>query len=293
MELVTGAGLAFSAGLNAYVPMLILGLSARFFGVVHLPAAWAWLSDPWVLGILAILLVLEIVADKIPVVDSVNNVVQTVVRPAAGGIVFGSSSGSTTTLVSDPAKFFTTGGWIPVAVGVLIALASHTTKSVARPVLNAASFGTAAPIVSTVEDVSSIGLSVFAIVVPVLALILIAVGIIVFVIVIRRARRKAKERAAARARKQRLKRFSRRGAEPAVIEPTPALVSSDLSTLPPVSTAPIPSFAARAPEGLREAPNPASSSGTDNDMGVLVSVQGRLLGAASVIRARVKRIREP
>ena len=77
LELLTGTGLAVAAGLNAYVPLLIIGLAARFFDFVQLPPAWNWLSNEWVLLIIAVLLVIEIVADKIPVVDSINDWLQT------------------------------------------------------------------------------------------------------------------------------------------------------------------------------------------------------------------------
>lgn len=89
-QLLTGLGLSTAAGLNAYIPMLMLGLLARFTDIVHLPAGWNWMENGWVILIIAVLLVVEIVADKIPALDSINDSVQTFVRPAAGGIVFGS-----------------------------------------------------------------------------------------------------------------------------------------------------------------------------------------------------------
>ena len=58
LELLTGTGLAIAAGLNAYVPLLALGLAGRFLDVVQLPAAWSWLENEWVLGILGVLLVI-------------------------------------------------------------------------------------------------------------------------------------------------------------------------------------------------------------------------------------------
>ena len=82
LELLTGTGLATSAGLNAYIPLFALGLLDRFTGLVDLPAGWTWLSADASLWILGALLALELVADKIPGVDAVNDVVQTVVRPA-------------------------------------------------------------------------------------------------------------------------------------------------------------------------------------------------------------------
>src|SRR3954467_6163395 len=90
LEILTGTGLSAAAGLNAYIPMLVLGLLDRYTGLVQLPPAWAWLSNGWVLAIIGLLLLLEIVADKIPVLDSINDWLQTMVRPAAGGGVFGS-----------------------------------------------------------------------------------------------------------------------------------------------------------------------------------------------------------
>lgn len=81
LELLTGTGLAVAAGLNAYIPLLIVGLGARFTDFITLPAGWAWLSNEWVLVIVAVLLVVEIVADKIPVVDSINDWLQSICDP--------------------------------------------------------------------------------------------------------------------------------------------------------------------------------------------------------------------
>jgi uncharacterized membrane protein len=189
LEVLTGTGLAVAAGLNAYIPLLILGLSARFFDFVQLPTGWVWLENEWVLVILAVLLVIEIVADKIPVVDSINDWIQTIVRPAAGGIAFGTGSGSTTAVVQDPASFFTSNAWVPIAVGVLLALATHVTKMVARPALNAATAGVAAPVVSTVEDVGSVILSFLAILLPVLVIVALAGVVTGFILLIRRVTR--------------------------------------------------------------------------------------------------------
>lgn len=166
LELLTGTGLATAAGLNAYIPLLVIGLLDRYTKLIDLPSAWSWLSNGWVLLILAVLLAIEFVADKVPVVDSVNDVVQTVVRPTAGGMAFAAGSGSETVTVTDPGALWTQKLWIPIVIGLLIALTVHGVKSAARPVLNVATVGTAAPVVSTVEDGASIGLSVVAIVIP-------------------------------------------------------------------------------------------------------------------------------
>lgn len=184
LEALTGTGLAAAAGLNAYIPMLALGLLGRFTDVVALPPGWAWLENEWVLGILGVLLAIEVVADKVPAVDSVNDIVQTLVRPTAGGIVFGSGTSSQTPAISDPGGFFTSGSWVPVAVGVAIALVVHAGKAATRGVANIATVGVAAPVISTAEDVSSVLLVACAILLPalvVVALVVLAVGLVLLV----------------------------------------------------------------------------------------------------------------
>lgn len=167
---MTGLGLATSAGLNAYIPLLSIGLLARFTPLITLPAGWSWLENGWVMSIVAVLLAVEIVADKIPALDSVNDVVQTFVRPTSGGIVFGSGTAAQTAAVTDPGEFARTGQWVPVAVGAVTALVVHLTKTAVRPAANAATVGAAAPVLSTVEDITSVGLVFIAILIPVLVL---------------------------------------------------------------------------------------------------------------------------
>jgi hypothetical protein len=190
LEILTGTGLAAAAGLNAYIPLLLLGLGARFLDFIVLPAGWSWLENEWVLGILGVLLVIEFFADKIPAVDSVNDVLQSVVRPASGGIVFGSGSASETAAVTDPAAFFSSNQWVPIVSGVVIALLVHGAKMAARPALNAATFGLAAPVASAFEDVSSVFLSVFAILVPILVVLALGGLVVLFVVLMRRYRRR-------------------------------------------------------------------------------------------------------
>ena len=81
--LLTGIGLAAAAGLNAYIPLLIAGLLVHF-DVLHLTAPYDLLGSTPALIILVLLLAIEFFADKIPAVDSINDVVQTALRPASG-----------------------------------------------------------------------------------------------------------------------------------------------------------------------------------------------------------------
>ena len=191
MELLTGFGLATAAGLNAYIPLLALGLLSRFTDLVTLPHGWAWLENGWVMTIVAALLVVEIVADKIPALDSINDAIQTFVRPTAGGIVFGSGTAAQTAAVTDPGAFAHTGQWIPVAIGVVTALVVSLTKSTVRPAANVATAGMAAPVLSTVEDIASVGLVFLAILVPVLVLVAVLALVWAVVRMMRRRRRKA------------------------------------------------------------------------------------------------------
>jgi Domain of unknown function (DUF4126) len=171
-QLLTGLGLSTAAGLNAYIPMLMLGALARFTDIVNLPQGWNWLENGWVLLIVGVLLMVEIVADKIPALDSINDSVQTFVRPAAGGIVFGSGTAAQTAAVSDPGEWARSGGWIPVAIGVVVALVVSLTKTAVRPAANVATAGVAAPVLSTLEDVTSFGLVFVALLLPVLVLVI-------------------------------------------------------------------------------------------------------------------------
>lgn len=194
LELLTGAGLATSAGLNAAVPLLALGALDRWTTWVALPEGWQWLGDGWVLAILAVVLVVDVVADKVPGVDHVNDVLQTVVRPTSGGIAFGAGVGSQTVAVTDPAAFVDSGAWVPVAIGVGVALVVHVAKATTRAAVNAVTLGVGAPVVSAAEDGAAVGLVFLAVVVPVLVVVAL-VGLVWAVV--RLARRRRTARAAA------------------------------------------------------------------------------------------------
>jgi hypothetical protein len=194
LEALTGTGLAASAGLNAYIPLMIMGLLARFTDAINLPHGWEWLSNGWVLAILTVLLAIEVVADKVPIVDHVNDVVQTVVRPTAGGIVFGAGSSSQTATVTDPGTFFGSHQWVPIASGVLIALTVHGVKAASRPVINATTAGFGAPVASTAEDLGSIVMSLLAILLPILVLLGLVLLVSSAIWVIRRRRLRKRER---------------------------------------------------------------------------------------------------
>lgn len=195
LELFTGISLAAAAGLNAYIPLLGLGLLSRFTDIVELPAGWVWLENDWSLWIVGALLALEVLVDKVPALDSVNDVVQTVVRPASGGMVFAAGSASSTVAVEDPAALLTSAQFWPVVLGILIALVPHILKAVARPILNVVTAGAGAAVASVFEDIGAVLLTILAVIVPVIALLLL---VLVVVLLVRRLRRALAERRAKR-----------------------------------------------------------------------------------------------
>jgi hypothetical protein len=177
--LIGATGLAFAAGLNAYIPLFMIGLAARFLPakMVVLSPSFQFLSSDWCLVLLGFLLVIEFLADKIPVVDHVNDLVQTLVRPAAGAVLFAAGTG--TVQHFDPR--------LAMALGFLAAGSVHGMKMAFRPFVTATTGGLGNPVVSLVEDVVSFITTLFALLLPVAVL-----GVLVAfaVFVARRLRRR-------------------------------------------------------------------------------------------------------
>lgn len=162
----TAFGLSTSAGLNAYLPLLIVALTARFTDLITLRPPFDALTNPWVIAVLVVLLIIEVLADKVPVVDHANDVIQTLVRPAAGAILFA----GTTNAVSDIHPVFA------MALGVVAAGGVHATKATVRPVVTATTGGLGNPVVSFGEDIIAFVVSVMSILVPILTFLLMAVS---------------------------------------------------------------------------------------------------------------------
>ena len=190
IEAIAGIGTAFglsgSAGLNAYIPLLVVALAARFpldEPLLKLSAPYDLLANWWVIGLLVILLVIEMLVDKIPAVDSINDVIQTIIRPVAGAILFAGSS----SVINEMNPL------LAILAGVLVAGGVHTTKAVFRPAVTASTAGTGNWAVSIVEDVTAFFVSLLAIIIPVLAgiIVLAFVGIIIW-FYLRRRRKKRK-----------------------------------------------------------------------------------------------------
>lgn len=175
---LTGMGLSAAAGLNAYIPFLVVAVVARFTDIITLPSSYAWIESWWAIGIGAVLLLAEVVLDKVPAVDTVNDAIQTFIRPSMGGLVFAATSAAQQL---DRSTWMTEHPWVGIVLGVVVSGLVHTGKTAARPVVNVGTLGMGAPLVSTVEDGASVSLSLIAVFVPVLvvvALVLLAWGLV-------------------------------------------------------------------------------------------------------------------
>lgn len=182
LNLSAAFGLSASAGLNAYIPLLTIALVDRLTnGLMDLQGPWVWLSNWWTIGVLTVLLIIEILADKIPAVDTVNDIIQTVVRPTAGAILF---AATTRAIHLHPV--------VAAICGVIIAGGVHAVKAGGRPVFTATTGGVANPIVSTIEDIVSTIVSITSVVAPylVLALVVVLASLLTWRLVRLRSRRR-------------------------------------------------------------------------------------------------------
>jgi hypothetical protein len=159
LNVFTAFGLSASAGLNAYIPLLVIALLAKFTNLLHLQAPWDTLSSWWIIGLLVVLSVIEFFADKVPAINHVNDIIQTFIRPAAGAIAFAASA----QVVTDIHPI------LSLSAGLLIAGGIHAVKAVAvRPAVTAATAGAGNAPVSFLEDVTSTIISIVAVVLPVI-----------------------------------------------------------------------------------------------------------------------------
>jgi hypothetical protein len=162
MELLTGVmaafGLSASAGLNAYIPLLVISLTARYTDLIQLSSPWDAITSWWIIGLLILLSLIEFFADKAPAINHVNDAIQTFVRPVAGAIVFAASANVITEM--HPV--------LALAAGVLVSGTVHAVKSAAvRPAVTATTGGAGNVPVSIAEDIFATFLSIMAIIIPI------------------------------------------------------------------------------------------------------------------------------
>jgi hypothetical protein len=163
MEMLLGIfsafGLSASAGLNAYIPLLVVGVIGHYFpDTLRLSQPWDLIANPWILILLGVLVIIEMIADKVPAVNHINDLIQTVIRPAAGAIAFAASA----KVIADVHPV------LALACGLLLAGGVHVAKAaVLRPTVTATTGGAGNIPVSIAEDVVAFSASMFAVLLPI------------------------------------------------------------------------------------------------------------------------------
>jgi hypothetical protein len=157
--LAMAIALAASAGLRAWLPLLLASVLARL-GVLDLGPSFQFLASNKALLVFGVATAIELVGDKIPAIDHALDAIGTPLRPAAGALLAASVLGT----VSDPLTSIVIG----TAVGAPSALVPHAAKSALRAASTAATGGLANPLLSVLEDVISVVTFVLAVLAPVL-----------------------------------------------------------------------------------------------------------------------------
>jgi uncharacterized membrane protein len=159
-----GSGLSTMAGLRAFLPLAIVGLLSRtgFLGIVDLEGTpFAFLENPWVIMLLLTVALFEVAADKIPLMDTIQDVVATPARILAGALLFGA-------VMADEATAAMVAG---IVGGGAIAGAAHAVKGVIRPGATVATGGAVNPFLSLFEDIAAALGTVLVLLLPLLGLI--------------------------------------------------------------------------------------------------------------------------
>ena len=174
MGLISTLGLAlgtsWASGLRLYAAIATLGVLGRFAGL-DLPGQLSVVTNGWVIGIASALLVVEFVADKVPVVDSTWDAIHTFIRIPAGAALAALAFGD-----YDPK-------WQVAAVllGGGAALSAHGTKAVTRLAVNTSPEPVSNMVVSTAEDGIAIGAILLAVFLPLVALVVVGLAMVVSV----------------------------------------------------------------------------------------------------------------
>jgi hypothetical protein len=154
---VMGFALSASAGLNAFIPLLVVALADRVSNGFGLDRPYDFLASSTGIVIILTLLTIEIVVDKIPRADHLNDLVQSAIRPAAGAVLF-------MAVVNEHDKIHPL---LAMIFGLVVAGTVHWYKTTARPTITVTTRGVGNPFVSMVEDAISAVVAVLAAALPI------------------------------------------------------------------------------------------------------------------------------
>lgn len=178
VALFSAFGFATSAGLNAWITLFLVSVAARLGFVTLSPPYDIMSSIPVIVGLFIIMLI-EGLADKIPVVDHASHLIHGVLQPVAGAIVFASQAGVITSMPPLLAFF----------IGALVAGTIHATRATVRPIVTASTAGTGNAVVSAGEDAAAVTITIGSIIAPLAVFVAIVFIIVIMVALLWRRRR--------------------------------------------------------------------------------------------------------
>ena len=182
-----GVVLAACAGLRAFLPLFGAGLAVHFFSL-PLPGYLDWVGRPEAILLFGVATLLEVLGDKIPVVDHLLDSVQVFTKPALAAL-------AATPFVYQLAPQHAAA--IAIVVGAPLALGVHATKATVRVGSTATTGGIGNPVLSVLEDVAAVFAMVLAFLAPLLALLVVAAMLFILVRMALRFRARRRRGAAA------------------------------------------------------------------------------------------------
>lgn len=179
-----GLGLSASTGLNTFLPLLLLSAAARFnIAGIELGQRFDWLSSDVAIIVLIVASIVEIIADKVPAVDHFLDSIGTFIRPLAATV-------ATASVLTGADVNPTVAAVVGLMIGAPTSLGFHTLKAGTRVASSAATMGCANPVLSLIEDVISVTLSLLAIFIPLAVPLALALMVWLLWLVAKRIRRR-------------------------------------------------------------------------------------------------------
>ena len=173
--LALAMGASWVSGINLYAAVATLGLLGRF-AHLQLPGDLGVITNWWVIGVALFLYVVEFVADKVPYIDSVWDVVHTFIRVPAGAAMAAATFGDFDKSVQ----------LIALLLGGGIALSSHSTKATSRMAINTSPEPFTNIGASLLEDGVVVGSTFLAVYYPVIIIIIVVIAVILALIILPR-----------------------------------------------------------------------------------------------------------
>ena len=196
MEIGTPLGLGLASGINAYLPLLSLAVSARWLHLYKVNPNFALITSNWCIIALVILTIVDFVADKFPLIDHTWDAAHTFIRPLAGALVAAASSSQVTIPIGTSSisshllgsVSIATGNIHIVGIGLLViallggilAFMSHATKATTRLISTFSTAGLLNVVLSTGEDILVVIAILLSLFVPAIMLILVVLFLLIF-----------------------------------------------------------------------------------------------------------------